>query len=474
LKQLEIENELRDVVSRMMSQVELATKQGRLDINLALEDAFIPILKAIFNLPNLINLNRRQKNYPGIDLGDDHDRVAFQVTSTTSLDKVKKTVSHFTEKKFYNSFDELFVLMLVKKQSSYSQSAISKLTEDQFEFDVTKHIIDPGDILEKVAGLRIPTQQRILNDFKLILGEVNAYLNFNDPDVSQSHILTSNLVPIIAPENVYVAELLLDEKTVIAEARKSLNFKKNRYSTKSLVKMALLLVNENTDAWICYEGKIFSFLDIENSSLRAIVDLGSVEILESADLYNSNVDDNVNIFKQLLSSSMQETLKENQVSCHPRDRFFYFVPNKPDEEIRREQWMGKKKTIRKVYEKKISIKDPTKVAYHMHLSFDLFFSCIGEQWYCNIVPSWFYTYNGYTRSRFHESLLSKQKRLEFNQTVRNMVRFIAYFLKEISSQGGNQIVFGDLLELTCEDTLVDGEILGEELEELEEECLLEA
>ena len=80
MRQLEVENKLRDVVSRIIVQVELATAQGRTDINLALEDAFIPILRSIFNLPQLINLNRKQKNFPGIDLGDDHDRVCFQVT----------------------------------------------------------------------------------------------------------------------------------------------------------------------------------------------------------------------------------------------------------------------------------------------------------------------------------------------------------------------------------------------------------
>ena len=64
LRQLEIENELRDVVSRIINQVDLSTKQGRLDINLSLEDALIPILKAAYNLPNLINLNRRQKTSP--------------------------------------------------------------------------------------------------------------------------------------------------------------------------------------------------------------------------------------------------------------------------------------------------------------------------------------------------------------------------------------------------------------------------
>jgi hypothetical protein len=115
MRQLEVENKLRDVVSRIIVQVDLATSQGRTDINLALEDAFIPILKSVFNLPNLINLNRKQKNFPGIDLGDDHDRVCFQVTSTTSLDKVKSTIQQFMDRAYYNSFDELFIIMLSKK-----------------------------------------------------------------------------------------------------------------------------------------------------------------------------------------------------------------------------------------------------------------------------------------------------------------------------------------------------------------------
>lgn len=112
MRQLDVENKLRDVVSRIMLQVELATSQGRTDINLALEDALIPILRSVYNLPQLINLNRKQKNFPGIDLGDDHDRVCFQVTSTTSLEKVKATVRQFMDRSYFNSFDELYVLML--------------------------------------------------------------------------------------------------------------------------------------------------------------------------------------------------------------------------------------------------------------------------------------------------------------------------------------------------------------------------
>lgn len=95
MKALEIENRLREVVGRLITEVELSTKQGRQDINLISEEAWIPILKEVFNCPNLINLNRIKQNFPGIDLGDLTDRVAFQVTATAKLDKVKDTLTTF-------------------------------------------------------------------------------------------------------------------------------------------------------------------------------------------------------------------------------------------------------------------------------------------------------------------------------------------------------------------------------------------
>ncbi|OWK24663.1 hypothetical protein AJ87_20075 [Rhizobium yanglingense] len=175
MRQLQVENELRDVVSRIIVQVELATSQGRTDINLALEDAFIPILRSVYNLPRLINLNRKQKNYPGIDLGDDHDRVAFQITTTTSLDKVKFTIKQFVDRSYFNSFDELYILMLSPKQASYSQASVNSLLTDEFPFDCKRHIIDLRDLLGQVSGLRLAAQERVLAEFKHILGEVDAY-----------------------------------------------------------------------------------------------------------------------------------------------------------------------------------------------------------------------------------------------------------------------------------------------------------
>ncbi|MDA9467035.1 SMEK domain-containing protein [Bradyrhizobium sp. CCBAU 53415] len=124
--------------------------------------AVLPLLKSVYNLPRLVNLNRKQ-NFPGIDIGDDHDRVSFQITSTTTLEKVKSTVQQFMDRAYHNTFDELYVLMLARKQSSYSQTSVNELLTNQFAFNCKKHIIDLGDLLCQVAGLRLAAQEWMLS-----------------------------------------------------------------------------------------------------------------------------------------------------------------------------------------------------------------------------------------------------------------------------------------------------------------------
>jgi len=436
LKQLEIENELRDVVSRVVMQVELATSQGRTDINLALEDAFIPILKLVYNLPNLVNLNRKQKNFPGIDLGDDHDRVAFQVTATTTLDKVKATVGQFMERAYYNSFDELYILMLARKNASYSQASVGKLLRSQFSFNTKKHIIDLGDLLGEITRLRLTAQERVLAEFKHILGEVDAYISFRGEGVPAPLAITSNLQQIVLPDAVYVAELSIDDKKVIAEAKIKLSYKGHARSRKAVVKMALLLNGVDTDAWAFHDNKLFSFHDIEASGLRSVVEEGSIERLDVSDLADSDEVDNVNILKQLLAGATRERLKHRHVRMDPVDGFFYFCPEAEGQVERKETWTGKKTASRRVYELKYQKKDPSKVAHHRHLSFELTFTKLGDDWYVQIVPSWYYSYDGFKRSNWHDDLLSQQKRLEHNATVRNIVRFLAYFLASIEQDEG--------------------------------------
>lgn len=453
MRQLEIENQLRDVVSRIMVQVELATAQGRTDINLALEDAFIPILRSVYNLPHLVNLNRKQKNFPGIDLGDDHDRVAFQLTSTTTLDKVKFTVRQFMERAYYNTFDELYVLMLARKQSSYSQASVNELLGDKLAFNCKKHIIDLTDLLGEVCGLRLAAQERVLAEFKHILGEVDAFISYSTETVAAPMAITSNLQTIRLPEAVHVADLAIDDKEVLSRARVELNYGGKARSRRSIVKMALLLNGVETDAWICHENKLFSFHDLEATGLASIVQEGTIERLEASDLADSPEIDNINILKQLLAAETRERLKTRHVRMHPKDGFFFFAPTTEGQQERKETWIGKKTAARRVYEIKYNKKDPSKVAHHQHLSFELAFTKLADQWFVQIVPSWYYSWNGYKQSNWHDQLLSQQKRLEHNSTVKNMVRFVAFFLSKLEEREDVEgLRFLSLIEFNVQET----------------------
>ena len=193
--------------------------------------------------------------------------------------------------------------------------------------------------------------------------------------------------------------------------------------------MALLLNGVETDAWVCHDNKLFSFQDIEQCGLISVVDEGSVERAEVSDLAESPELDNVNILKQLLSAETRERLKRHHVRMHAKDAFFFFGPTAEGQLERKETWVGKKTAVRRVYEVKYQRKDPSQGRPPpASVVLDLTFTKLGDAWYAQIVPSWYYSYNGYLRSNWHDDLLSQQKRLEHNLSVRNMVRFVAYFL----------------------------------------------
>ncbi|MDG9667164.1 SMEK domain-containing protein [Hahella sp. CR1] len=450
MKQIAVENELRQVVSRMVTEVELARSQGRLDVNFISEDAWIPILKELYHCPNLVNLNKKTENYPGIDLGDERDRVAFQITSSTGIDKIKHTLEQFKNRNYRNSFDEVYVFIITKKQNSYSQDAIDKVAGGCVAFDVNKHIIDTGDILKKITGLTLASQQRMLQELQHILGDIQTHLKIETSSDNTPHLFISNMAGIEFPENIYVAELSLNRESIISEAKANYGYKKKRPPGKWLVvKLALQMSGGGLNGWCIHENKIFSFYNIEEiSSFCSIIDIGTLEVLQIEDLTKNEFQEYTNIFKSLLRETIRDQLLIRNIGWSNEVRQYYFLPENKNQDIRKVSWVGKKSTERTVYEKNYQRKDPSKIAHHKHLSFELSFIHVSGTWYVLITPNWLYTANLYKKSRFHDKLLSKQKRLEYNQSVRNLVRFIAYFLIN-NIEDSSLIKFSELQEFEC-------------------------
>jgi len=154
------------------------------DANIFSEHSICELLNCIYDY-KLHNINPIQKNFPAIDLGDNYNRVSFQVTSTKTSKKIQSTLDKFIEKKFYKDYDKLFILILGKKQKNYPEFKLS----DYFEFNNKRNIIDFHDLLSFISSLSTPKIKKISK----ILSEENQTTNKILPKVSKASIIKRNL-----------------------------------------------------------------------------------------------------------------------------------------------------------------------------------------------------------------------------------------------------------------------------------------
>lgn len=100
-----------EMLTRFVIDLSLLNGAGLYDINTTSEHFFIKILDITYGL-SLKNLNIEKSNFPAIDLGDSNKKVCFQVTSETSIDKLRSTISKFKKYQLDNVYDHLIFLII--------------------------------------------------------------------------------------------------------------------------------------------------------------------------------------------------------------------------------------------------------------------------------------------------------------------------------------------------------------------------
>ena len=89
-----IMGQIKRALGGLSFEVSMSTSLNQLSINVHAEQFFVELLNDLFNY-NLVNTNFEEQNATSIDLLDKDNRVAIQVTSDSSLNKVKQTLSKF-------------------------------------------------------------------------------------------------------------------------------------------------------------------------------------------------------------------------------------------------------------------------------------------------------------------------------------------------------------------------------------------
>ena len=82
-------------LGRLGHEIRALNAAARFDINSVTEDFLIPLLKELFDCPEIQNQNEIQQNFPSVDLGCRKSKISFQVTTDASSDKVVKTLTKF-------------------------------------------------------------------------------------------------------------------------------------------------------------------------------------------------------------------------------------------------------------------------------------------------------------------------------------------------------------------------------------------
>ena len=118
------------------------------DINIIAEDFFPGLLNLIYGY-ELKNANHLEKNAPAIDLIDQKNRIAVQVTSDNSSTKIKHTIEEFNNSQAYHFYDRLVVLILTQKKK-YSSNFD---TQGLFSFEKARDIWDVEKLIKDIREL---------------------------------------------------------------------------------------------------------------------------------------------------------------------------------------------------------------------------------------------------------------------------------------------------------------------------------
>lgn len=133
------------LLSRFREQVNILTSNSEFSINIHAENILIKILNLLYEC-DLENVNYVEgKTYPSIDLRDKSNKVAFQITSTANLEKIKHTIEKFIENDLYKTFPKLYVFIITDKQKTYDQDKIDIETKGLFKFSKNQ-ILDRSDL----------------------------------------------------------------------------------------------------------------------------------------------------------------------------------------------------------------------------------------------------------------------------------------------------------------------------------------
>lgn len=424
-------NRIAELIARFRAEVETLNSQNLYDINIHAENVIIPILNYVYGL-SLKNKNLDKKNYSAIDLIDYENRVAIQVTSTASSEKIKHTLEQYKKHKERDEFDSLLVYIITKKQKTYSDNKFYEIINNEYEFDSSKNILDFEDLLTEInSWISLQKVLEILELFEQEFTEQKIDYRKNileNKDKLTTETLYPNLLEIELPEKIYVGTIGVNRDEIITKSWETKYKLRKSAPERSVLNRAFehYGIPYSRD-WHVFEKKIISFKQLDNSSepLSNLVEIGSVEEFAVNEFATNGYKYELAI-SGLIDNTIQELAFKKDIQWLRKEKMFRFRPPKLIKS-KKITWKNKNIATRTVV-KEVWNKDKTQITHFQQLSFRVQSFLSEYRWFLAITPTWSYTYNGYQTHKFESDLITQKKKLESNNAVYQHFMFISYCL----------------------------------------------
>jgi len=142
----------------LSTQVTVANRLNLTDINVHSENFYRDLLNLAFGY-SLVNINITDPNAAAIDLGDESNKFAIQVTSTSALSKTRHTVTKFIEKGLHKKYKRLVILNITAKTAHTAPT----VGDDTYSLNTKDDIWDIGNLAVMVNNLELSKIQEISN-----------------------------------------------------------------------------------------------------------------------------------------------------------------------------------------------------------------------------------------------------------------------------------------------------------------------
>ncbi|MDW0114005.1 SMEK domain-containing protein [Sporosarcina saromensis] len=137
--------------TQIVTYTKLQNKLGQYDFSKELELVTKDILNTLFGF-NLKFLESEQANHPGIDLGDIKNKIAVQVTSQNTKNKITTTLNLFKKHKLEKNYSKILIVIWNLEKAPTS-----------VESDIPYDIMTPVDFVNVFKGLNDAQQNKFIS-----------------------------------------------------------------------------------------------------------------------------------------------------------------------------------------------------------------------------------------------------------------------------------------------------------------------